>query len=229
MRILFLIRDLEPGGAERQLVTLANAMAHAGHVAVTVGVFCSGGKFEGALDRSAVELVDLRKGGSWPSLSFLQRLRTLVRELRPDVVHSYARSANTWAALAMLGLPGVLVWGVRNAVSHARELDSELADIAARVLRRRVGLVIANSSGAAAALVERGYPRCKYAPSPMASTLSGFAGPLKRAIGCGAAGAFAKTSQWLVSWARRARRRTRRTFSTPPRLPWSSSLACGWP
>ena len=38
MRILFLIRSLEVGGAERQLVLLANGLARRGHQ-VAVAVF----------------------------------------------------------------------------------------------------------------------------------------------------------------------------------------------
>ena len=61
MRILFLIRSLNAGGAERQLVTLANGLARMGHD-IHVALFYRGGVFEDALD-ARVRIHSLDKRG----------------------------------------------------------------------------------------------------------------------------------------------------------------------
>ena len=91
--LLFLIRSLHRGGAERQLVLLALELKRRG-VSVAVATFYRGGAFAAALEAGGVPLYDLQKGGRWFIFGFLRRLWRLCRELRPGVLHSYMPTAN---------------------------------------------------------------------------------------------------------------------------------------
>jgi glycosyltransferase involved in cell wall biosynthesis len=114
MKILFLARSLELGGAERQLVSLAIGLQERGH-SVCVATFYSGGVFADELIRAGVRHVSLEKRGRWDLLGFLCRFRRCVRSEKPDILHSYLPTANIVTVLvprSNLGGPRI-VWGVR--------------------------------------------------------------------------------------------------------------------
>ncbi len=110
MKILFLIRSLEQGGAERQLVNLAKALHKRGHE-VAIAVYYSGGIFE--RDLEGVTLYDLKKTGRWDIASFLFRLLRLIKRTSPDVLHSYMGTSNTLTAMLKPVIASTTVWGVR--------------------------------------------------------------------------------------------------------------------
>jgi glycosyltransferase involved in cell wall biosynthesis len=122
LRIFFLVRSLDLGGAERQLVALARGLHGRGHD-VAVAVFYAGGRFEPELRASGVDVHDLGKRGRWETLGFLRRLAERVGAFRPDVLHAYME-ANVFAALAKPLFPPVkIVWGIRSAKSDFRHYD----------------------------------------------------------------------------------------------------------
>jgi hypothetical protein len=126
MKILFLIRSLENGGAERQLAVLANELGRRGHD-VAVGVFHRGGVHEHSLDRDAVRLISIDKTNA---ASFLFRLFRVVRSEQPDVLHGYLSAGNIAATLARRAAPAAkLVWGIRDS-------DMEFSNYG-RITRRR--------------------------------------------------------------------------------------------
>ncbi len=83
MKILFLIRALDRGGAERQLVLLSKGLRVRGHD-VVVATFYPGGLLAKELSDSGVRIRSLNKRGRWDLLSFLVRLVQVVREERPE-------------------------------------------------------------------------------------------------------------------------------------------------
>src|SRR5215510_743162 len=95
MKIVFLARSLDYGGAERQLVIIAKGLRERGH-SVTVALFYSGGPLESELREAGIRLQPLYKTGRWDVLAFLIRLIRLIAHERPDVVHGY------------LGMPNIL-------------------------------------------------------------------------------------------------------------------------
>jgi glycosyltransferase involved in cell wall biosynthesis len=134
--LLFLIRSLHRGGAERQLVLLALGaerqlvllaleLQRRG-VPVAVATFYGGGAFGAELQAGGVPLHDLRKGGRWSYFGFLRRLWRLCRELRPAVLHGYLPAANL-VAIAMKPLlrrtRTAVVCGVRAAGLDPASLD----------------------------------------------------------------------------------------------------------
>ena len=60
--VLFLIRSLHIGGAERQLALLARTMHASGH-RVRVATFYASGAFEVDLRQAGVPVLDLKKSG----------------------------------------------------------------------------------------------------------------------------------------------------------------------
>lgn len=142
MRILLVATGLAVGGAERQVVDLANRLAGRGHeVAIAYMV----GNVE-VRPASAVALFPL---GFDKSLFGLMRgyfrFCRLVRKWHPDVIHSHMVHANLLARLARIGAPmRRLVCTAHNTkeggygVNFAYRLTDRLADISTNVSQEAV-------------------------------------------------------------------------------------------
>src|SRR3977135_3267484 len=131
MRIVFLPRSLNYGGAERQLVALAIGLAARGH-ALTVGVFYAAGPLEKELHEAGIAVRVLDKRGRWDTFSFLWRLIQFLRREKPEVIHSYLCVPNILAALLSLLFPRVrIAWGVR-----ASDVELDRYDWLARLTYR---------------------------------------------------------------------------------------------
>jgi glycosyltransferase involved in cell wall biosynthesis len=114
VKVVFITRCLEYGGAERQLVLLAKGLLDRGHQPVVV-VFYPGGPLQKKLVESGVPVRPLDKSGRWDVLRFLARLIRVLRQERPDVIHGYLFAENLLAVLLKPLLPSTkIVWGVRN-------------------------------------------------------------------------------------------------------------------
>ena len=112
MRIFFLSRSLERGGAERQLVATANGLARRGHD-VLIGLFYAGGSLERDVDGPAI--VHLGKQGRWDILRFGRALVREVRAFHPDAVYSFLGTANVLAGVLRPFWRGArVVWAVRS-------------------------------------------------------------------------------------------------------------------
>lgn len=112
LNILLLCPTLEPGGAERQLVLLADRLLERGHE-VHVALFRKRGPLLNDLPEG-VCVHDVKKGGRLDLFGFLFRLRRLVKSLAPDVLYSFLGVPNlATVALKFLGCRTPLVWSVR--------------------------------------------------------------------------------------------------------------------
>jgi glycosyltransferase involved in cell wall biosynthesis len=159
-RILFLVRMLEGGGAERQLLVLAGGLQRRGHE-VTIAAYYSSGPDEVEIPATGVRYVSLEKRGFWDLVGFFSRMLRLARRLNPDVVHGYMDVGNIVAiALKPFLTSTRIVWGIR-----ASNFDLTAYDLAGRVLSRMlvfvsrwVDLIICNSRAGAAHVVAHGYP-----------------------------------------------------------------------
>ncbi len=128
MRVVLFIRSLEIGGAERQLVVLAQGLKARG-VDVRVLTFYPGGALRGELEAAGVPVADLAKRGRWDVLPFFFRLAGWLQRERPAVLYSFLPTANTLGVIAgrLLGVSRI-VWGVR-----ASNVDLSRYDWLARV------------------------------------------------------------------------------------------------
>jgi len=162
MNIFFLIRSLDPGGAERQLVALANGMAERGHQ-VTLAVFYSGGELANDLD-PAISQLDLQKTGRWDTLAFLGRLVREVKKTTPDILYAFLGTANLMSTLIKPFLKHIpVIWGVRASnmdMSHYG-LVHQLHFKAECLFSRFTNAIITNSHAGAAYIKTCGYPTNK--------------------------------------------------------------------
>jgi len=164
MKLCFLIRSLNVGGAERQLTELAEGLSERGHL-VTVITFYSGGYFEQKLnEQHKIRCKCLNKNGRWDIISFLYRLIQTIRAEQPDVLHSYLAVSNILSIFLRLFMEnGSVVWGVR-----ASNLDlsrypwfPRLAIRVECVLSRFADLIIVNSYAGLDYHIQRGFPSQK--------------------------------------------------------------------
>lgn len=183
MNIAFVALNLDRGGAERQMVTLAGALAERGH-RVSVFVFRGGGAFERDLPE-AVELIDLgrRRRGDLPMALF--RLVRHVRRIRPDVVHPYLAAPNALvtAIRPALGRTAV-VWGLRHAelALDTRPRPVRLAFRLSVALSHCATGHIANSQAGRKWHIDKGFPEDRIRVVPNGIDLHRFKfDPLARA------------------------------------------------
>lgn len=161
MKILFLTRSLDYGGAERQLVILARGLRDRGHE-VAVAVFYPGGALESELRDTGVTAISLAKSGRWDVLGFLARLIRVVRQQRPDVLHTYI--GNLVTVLVQPFCPSVkIVWGVRCSYIDFSRYDwlCRLCDAVSRYASHSADLIIANSHAGRRNHIGHGYPEEK--------------------------------------------------------------------
>ncbi|HEX6559357.1 MAG TPA: glycosyltransferase [Longimicrobiales bacterium] len=159
MKLLLLTRSLNEGGAERQLVTLARALADLGRPPV-VAVFYKGGVLENELTRAGVSLRNLGKRGRWDLATFAARAAALARSEKPDVVYSMLPTANLVASgLKVVARDVRVVWGIRASQVNASDYDA----LNAWTLRLQRALspsadgIIVNSHAGKRDLVNEGY------------------------------------------------------------------------
>jgi glycosyltransferase involved in cell wall biosynthesis len=165
---VLLIRSLDTGGAQRQLLQLAIGLHRTG-VAVRVLAFYPGGALYGELQEAQVPVGHLAKAGRWEVIPFFVRLVAALRHDRPAVLYSFLPMANILSAVAKPFLPGLrVVWGVR-----ASFMDLSRYDRLARLefdlqerLARMADVIIANSYAGKAYHVEHGFPQSKIVVIP---------------------------------------------------------------
>ena len=158
MRVLFLVRSLQLGGAELQLLLLARGLRDRGHT-VTIASFYPGGPVWELATGDGIECRSLGKRSRWDFLRPVLRLRRMARAFQPDVLYSLLQGANVFAALARPLLGGVpLVWGVRasNMVFDFYGRSARLGLAAERATWRAANLIICNSEAGAAFYASHG-------------------------------------------------------------------------
>jgi glycosyltransferase involved in cell wall biosynthesis/O-antigen/teichoic acid export membrane protein len=172
LRVAFVVGTLNRGGTERQILLLGSALAAQGHL-VTVICLASAGH-QGADARAAgirvaeIGFPSLRRSllfrPSWLRLQLLpavQRLRSILREASPDVVHCFLY----WGYL--IGVPAARSVGVPVVISSRRSLTAAAARIHLlgpweRVCDRLANAVTCNSAAVMEdAIAHSGLPRRK--------------------------------------------------------------------
>lgn len=167
MKVCFVIRRLDPGGAERQLVSLVKGLPK-DRFDITVMEFYDGGALLPELQKiQGVKRVCLHKGNRWHLLGFLQSYIREMRRIDPDVIHGYLYVSNILAVLAKLCLrkkPKV-VMGMRSSNTHLEHYDWAASFCA--YLEKRLSpfadLLIANSKAGADYCTQTGYAPRKLA------------------------------------------------------------------
>lgn len=161
MKIAFLIRSLDSGGAQTQLALLADALLHRGHD-VSILTFYPGGLVSDELEKSGITPICLNKTGRWDIIGFSWRLVKALRTFKPDVVYSFLTTSNVLTVLIrpFIG-PSRLIWGIR-----ATNMDlklygriDRLSDALEARLSHQVTAIICNANQGLEDAVQRGMPR----------------------------------------------------------------------
>lgn len=149
LTILHVIPTLGVGGTERQLAKLLPRLDPA-RFRQTVCWYTRSETLEAPLRAAGIRTVFLDKVAMRP-WTFFAELRSLVRETRPDIVHTWLYSGNFWGRMAAItcGVRGIVASdrGVATAASAAVVLYERA--LASRTTR------IVNSRAAAASLSDR--------------------------------------------------------------------------
>jgi glycosyltransferase involved in cell wall biosynthesis len=168
MKIVFLIRSLDDGGAQRQIVYLSKGLAREGHN-VTVCSFYAGGAFEGDLENSGVQVRALGKTSRWDLFLFLYTFIKFVLNEQPDILHSYLGTANVISTFSKLFRPSMrLVWGVRSSNTDLSKYDWfwRFSFFLEKKLSIFPNLIIANSVSGKEHSVKMGFPKKKIVVIP---------------------------------------------------------------
>ena len=140
LRVLYLIDALGPGGAQRQLVTLVNALDRS-VVRPEVAIYHRLHHFLPNLEKTATPVHQLgTRGGRDPRV--LLRLARLLRSGEYDLVHTYLTRPGMMARLAAIGRSAPPIVVSERATTLARSRAMVLAE---RVLARRAAAMIANA------------------------------------------------------------------------------------
>jgi glycosyltransferase involved in cell wall biosynthesis len=103
MKILLFITGLSVGGAERQVVDLADSFVSAGHEVIVVAM--SGlVVVRPRCEKIAIKNLNIEKSILGALKGYIV-FRKIVTEFKPDVVHSHLKHANLFARLLRLSLP----------------------------------------------------------------------------------------------------------------------------
>ncbi len=161
MRVLFLIRALTLGGAEQQLVLIAEGLARRGHEVSVLTFYPGLAHHEERLARSGVRICRLRKRGRWDILGACHSLVDEVRHFDPDAVYSFLPTSNVVSALILRPLSRcAIVWGIRGSSVTMQRYDwlGRLIAGLERRLRRIPDMVICNSQAGRDLCLSSGFP-----------------------------------------------------------------------
>jgi glycosyltransferase involved in cell wall biosynthesis len=158
MRIAFVVNDADTGGAQTLVEALSLALADTDEVHVIV--LLGRGALSERLGRAAHAVhhlgIDKR---SYNVVGAVGRLRSLLRRIDPDVVHSHLLQADLLAILATAGRTPLVSTVHTTGMSKSDPLRSRLIGVLlGRLAWIRTARVIACGSGARAYAARYGYP-----------------------------------------------------------------------
>jgi glycosyltransferase involved in cell wall biosynthesis len=163
-KVVFLIRDLNYAGAQRQLVTLVKGLDRQ-KFDISVLYFYPNGPLEKELTDSNIKTICLDKGGRWDLFKFMQSLRQHLDRIQPQILHGYLGEANLIASLLKPFYPKTkMVIGLRGSYEDILNTYGWLSVVLFQIERftaRLADLIIVNSYAGRDYHVRAGYPTAK--------------------------------------------------------------------
>jgi glycosyltransferase involved in cell wall biosynthesis len=151
VRILFVIRDLDIGGAQRQAINLARMLTGRGH-SVAILAFYPGGRLGEALANCGVRIFKGIKRGRWDMWSPFLDIRRAVGAFKPDCVYSFLALANICVGIGrLLTVCPRWLFGYRHSEMELGQYSwlSGVMYKAEALLSRKADWIIANSHAGA--------------------------------------------------------------------------------
>jgi len=139
MRVLFIISDLDLGGAQKQVVEISRQLVRHGHGAA---IFTLNNVVPRAkdLEGSGVELVVEQKRSKLDR-RVLGKLRRYIQEWKPDIIHGFLFDGDVYGRIAAIGT-GVPVLNSERSSNYTISLTQKIAHLATKPF---VHGVVANS------------------------------------------------------------------------------------
>jgi glycosyltransferase involved in cell wall biosynthesis len=144
LKIVLFCRSLHRGGAERQILYLAQGLQRHGHHVTILTLYSPTPAW---YDTTGLTVVSLGKKGRWDIVGFLKSYARFLKEVQPDVLYSFLTVQNTIAALTSLFTKTKVICGVRASFmdfKHYPALERFLNWVERRLFRLDVK-IIANS------------------------------------------------------------------------------------
>lgn len=167
-KVAFMIRDLNYGGAQRQLITLVKELDKK-RFDVTVLCFYSDGLLENDLNENGIPVICLEKRDRRDVFSFLWQLFRHLKQIHPDVLHGYLSESNVLTLCFKLLSPSTrIIWGIRDSnmsLEHYDWLDRLIFELECW-LSRFVDLAIVNSHAGRTYHLAHGFPDTKMVVIP---------------------------------------------------------------
>lgn len=161
LRVALIIPTLDRGGAEKQLCLLACGLPRLG-IVPTVIVLTRDGPLREVLRRHGVAVRVIGKRFRFDPSSFW-RLRRVLRELRPDVVHTWLFAANAYGRAAALGVGVPVILGSERCVDRWKSAAQFAID---RYLAGRTAGITTNSVGVRDFYAAHGIPAERFTVIP---------------------------------------------------------------
>jgi glycosyltransferase involved in cell wall biosynthesis len=161
LRIALIIPTLDRCGAEKQLTLLATGLPSR-DFEVHVCALTRGGPLESSLRAAGVPVTVIGKRRKLDVAAYL-RLRRYLRDLRPDIAHTWLFAANSYGRLAawQAGVP-IIIAGERCVDPWKRWHELAIDRLFARFTRR----IVTNSAGVRDFYVAQGLPAEKFTLIP---------------------------------------------------------------
>jgi glycosyltransferase involved in cell wall biosynthesis len=160
MKVLLVIRSLNVGGAERQVVATAKELSYAGHTA-HIAIFEPGGSLEHEIEgHDSIKLHVIKRSKFLGLLSIALKIRKLVNENDYDALYGFLPIPN----LALLGSrlkrnrPRI-VWGVRSSNLDMSRYSQKVrwSMTIERFMSKWADSIVSNSSAARYEYIGNGY------------------------------------------------------------------------
>lgn len=161
IRILQIVPTLVRGGAEKQLTLLACGLPR-DQFEVHVAALTHDGPYREMLEAHQIPVTVVGKRWKVDPRSFW-RLRRLIRELRPDVVHTWIFAANSYGRAAALAAKVPVVIAGERCVDPWKSWHQLAID---RWLAKRTSRLVTNSNGVREFYVDHGLPAEKFVVIP---------------------------------------------------------------
>ena len=169
MKLCYLVRRMDQGGAQNQLLETVKHLDKT-RFNISILTFYDGGQYWAEINRlEGVSVANLNKSGRWDSVGFLSRLRGRLQQVQPEVLHSYIGTTNIFSVFMKLFFPKMkVVWAIRNSKPEIRDFDlpGQGVFFLERRVARFVDLIIANSNAGKRYYSQKGFPENKITVIP---------------------------------------------------------------